>query len=208
MRLIPQVEIVFLDPVFETATMTRREQLLAELHVRAGEYIALCIGSGGRYAQVSDPAAVLRAAAERVQRRTGLPCVAVTGGNALANASAREGVHWLASLPNGDLMALLAAARVAVVNGGSLLLQAIANQVPAVAVPVAGDQTERIRRCVEHGVSVPAALDADAIAAAVVSLIEDPARLTDLQRTSRQLGLTNGAPTAVEALARLLPARG
>src|ERR1700685_1696980 len=45
-----------------------------------------------------------------------------------------------------------------VANGGSTLLQAIACGNACVAVPIATDQAERIRRCVAAGVAVAAGL--------------------------------------------------
>ena len=58
-----------------------------------------------------------------------------------------------------------AGARLIVANGGSTLLQAIACGAACVAVPIARDQRERIRRCAQAGVAVEAALDGARIAA-------------------------------------------
>ena len=64
-------------------------------------------------------------------------------------------------------------ARLIVVNGGSTLLQAIACGAACVAVPIAGDQRERIRRCVAAGVAVEAPLAAAEIAARSLALLRD-----------------------------------
>jgi UDP:flavonoid glycosyltransferase YjiC (YdhE family) len=77
-------------------------------------------------------------------------------------------VHIAATLPNGQLMGLLRDARLAVLNGGSLLLQAVAQRTPTVAAPIADDQPARIAECVAAGLTRSAALDATAIAAAAV----------------------------------------
>ena len=67
--------------------------------------------------------------------------------------------HRLGPLPQATLAELMRSARLIVANGGSTLLQAIACGSACVAVPIAKDQAERIRRCVAAGVAVAAALD-------------------------------------------------
>ena len=57
---------------------------------------------------------------------------------------------------NRTSLALMRGARLVVTNGGSTLLQAIACGAACVAVPIARDQVERIRRCVAAGVAVEA----------------------------------------------------
>lgn len=208
LAVMRHVAVVFLDALFETVTPARQAQLLEALHLRVRDYVVLCLGSGGRYAQVRDPAAMLVVVAERVHSRTGLACVAVTGANAAAPVAPAEGVQTIASLPNGELIALLRGARVAVVNGGSLLLQTIANRIPAVAVPVAGDQADRIRRCAERNLVVPAAFDESQIEAAVTSLLQDMTRRAVLEDAMERLALGNGVSAAVDALAQLLERRG
>ena len=100
----------------------------------------------------------------------------------------------------------LQAAELIVANGGSTLLQAVASGNPCIGVPVAKDQAERIRRCVAAGVAGSAPLDGAAIAQAVLSLLDDEARLQALAARTVAVGLTDGVAVAVQALAALLPA--
>lgn len=204
LALVGQVEPVFLETLFEPPQAERQAQLLTALRIEPKRFAVLCIGSGGTYARVSNAPAILLDAAARIHVATGLACIVVIGSNAPVTGTLPEGVHAIASLPNGELMDLLTAAQVAVVNGGSLLLQAIANVVPAVAVPVAGDQADRIRRCAQLNLARAAALDATDIERSVVALVHEPVVVEQMRESMRQLKLSNGVTIAVDALARLL----
>ena len=107
-------------------------------------------------------------------------------------------------LPQADLAARMRGARLVIANGGSTLLQAIACGAPCVAAPIAGDQRERIRRCVAAGVAVqavPIAADLDAKARALLD--DEPARAA-LARRAAGLGLADGIGIALDALANLM----
>lgn len=204
LRLMRHLQPIFLEVLFESSDTARQERVLASMQLRPHRYVVLCIGSGGRYAHRADAPAILLSAAERIHRATGLRCVVVAGANAPSPLPSPAGVHCVVSLPNGELMDLLDGAQVAVVNGGSLLLQAIANRVPTVAVPVAGDQADRIRGCVAFGLTVASALDADAIAHHIVQLVTNERRMSTLRDALERLDLQNGVATAVAAVAGLL----
>jgi predicted glycosyltransferase len=107
------------------------------------------------------------------------------------------------SLPQTDLAELMRGARLVVTNGGSTLLQAIACGRACIGVPIAKDQPQRIARCVDAGVALPAELAAAAIVRAAVKLLRDePARAALAQRASA-LKLANGIEIALNALAHL-----
>jgi spore coat polysaccharide biosynthesis predicted glycosyltransferase SpsG len=204
LRFVPRVEPVFLETLFEPPEPERRARLLADLGVEPGRYAVFCIGSGGRYARTSDAAGTLLAAAGRVHAATNLRSIVITGPNASMPSSLPQDIRAITSLPNGELMDLMTAARFAVVNGGSLLLQVIANRVPAVAVPVAGDQADRIARCSSLGLVASAALDVGSIEQAVLKRANDERARAQMKQAMESLDLRNGAVAALEALERLL----
>jgi glycosyltransferase involved in cell wall biosynthesis len=109
-------------------------------------------------------------------------------------------------LPQADLAALMRGARLIVANGGSTLLQAIACGRPCIAVPIAGDQAQRIRRCVAAGLALAAPLDADAITQLAVELLRDDRRREALAGRAAAQGLADGVEVALNALDALLAA--
>jgi hypothetical protein len=104
-------------------------------------------------------------------------------------------------LPNAELMALLAGARVAVLAGGSLLVQALALGTPAVALPLQAEQTARVRWLVRAG-AVQAAEEGEpeAIAEAARMLAGNDAARERLRSAGLALGLRNDLDAAVTAL--------
>jgi glycosyltransferase involved in cell wall biosynthesis len=204
LRLLPHVATVFLEAIFESSDPARQAALLARLAVQPERYVVLCLGSGGRYARVKDVAQTLLSAAARIHDAAGLDCVVVTGANAAPAGSLPHGVRVVAAVPNGELMDLLCGAQLAVVNGGSLLLQAIANRVPVIAVPVAGDQADRVERCAHAGLIVRADLDAAAMARVALDLHANGELRTRLRQAMQSLALGNGVDIAVDALENLL----
>jgi spore coat polysaccharide biosynthesis predicted glycosyltransferase SpsG len=113
----------------------------------------------------------------------------------------------LGSLPQTDLAELMRGARLIIANGGSTLLQAIACGRPCLAVPIAGDQRERIRRCVSAGVALAAPLDSAAIAKSAIELLHDEARASALAGRSIALGLADGVDVALRALSALIESK-
>ncbi|GAA5000856.1 hypothetical protein FNZ56_10350 [Pseudoluteimonas lycopersici] len=136
---------------------------------------------------------------------------------AVAAALARDGLATLAvampapppaiatpALPNAELMALLAGARVAVLAGGSLLVQALALGTPVVASPLQAEQAARVRWLARAGaVQVADAGEPAAIAEAARKLAGDDAARERLRSSARALGLRNDLDAATAALAAL-----
>jgi UDP:flavonoid glycosyltransferase YjiC (YdhE family) len=96
------------------------------------------------------------------------------------------------------------AARLVVANGGSTLVQAIACGNASIAVAIAQDQIERIRRCIAAGVTEGARLDASSIVHAVRRLLQDESLRTALAGRASRLGLADGVALAVNALDALI----
>jgi hypothetical protein len=80
----------------------------------------------------------------------------------------------------------------------------MAQALPIVAAPIAGDQAARIRGCAREGYVQDISLDAGALTTAVATLLRDADARSRLQGRLRELGLRNGVDVATDAVARLL----
>jgi hypothetical protein len=100
------------------------------------------------------------------------------------------------------LMALLGQTRLVLVNGGDTLVQALALHLPCVAVPIALDQAERIRRCAALGAVVAPANEE--VVTACHALLSDEVRLAAQRARVRDLGFHDAMPGIVETLGRML----
>lgn len=204
LRLMGRPEIVFLDPVHERTDATRAAALRRRLGIGEEPYLLFSAGGGG-YARSGVPAPEIFArAAIEVQRAAGIKAVWVKGPNYDGTAFDAAGLVALGALRSDEMIDVLAGARVAIVNGGSLLLQALALRVPAIAAPIAGDQPARIAACERQGIAVGASLDSTALAERTLALLGDAARLEQLRARTSELNLGNGSEQAVDAIARLL----
>ena len=155
-------------------------------------FAVVCAGGAGH----AGSAKLFGDIATRVAR-TGLATLAV---GAVAAAPAIP----IAALPNAQLMGVLAASRVALLAGGSLLVQALALDTPTLALPLQDEQAARVRWLAGNG-AVRVATDADphALAQALRGLADDEQAREQLQRACRRLGLTNGLEAMTDELAAL-----
>lgn len=204
LRFAPALEVVPLGVVFPPYEAARASALLSRLGLAEGGYLFFCAGGGGYSIKGRTAPEIFAEAAARIAKAAGVPVVFVRGSNYTGPRSNSPGVIALDSLDTPSLIDVLACARTATVNGGSLLLQALALKVPSIAAPVAWDQRRRIGTCAAHGLTIPAALDAEALAAATGSLLTDSARQMELRHRLEALNMTNGVKPAIAALERLL----
>lgn len=168
--------------------------------VRGDEKFALVVPGGGTgHPGAADAVARFFAVAERLAA-AGVRTLFVgpAGGAAAAN------LQVLGSLPQAELAALLRSATLVVVNGGSTLLQAIACGRACVAVAIATDQRERIRRCVAAGVATCAPLETAALANAALALWRDAPARERLAHRAADLQLADGLVVALDGIAASL----
>lgn len=186
------------------ATLFTPPQPAAGLLQRLGlarPFVVACPGSG-RHAVDGRTSADVFGEAAAALAAAGVATVAV---GAVAPPPARSA----GDLANGELMGLLEQAEAALLGGGSLLVQALALGVPVVAVPLQGEQAARVRWLADRGaVAALPAGEPGAMAASVADLVRDGARRRALRAAAASLGLRNGLPEAVQALARLARAPG
>jgi hypothetical protein len=202
--LMGRPTIVFLDPVLPLRSVARADDFLRGLGFEGRPYLLVSAGAGGHQRSGVPVPELLVAAAAMVGQTTGHPIVWVKGPNYRGNWHGAAGVMELDAVAPSELLDLVAHALLAVVNGGSLLLQALAVKTVCVAVPVAGDQAARIDGCVRRGLAVGAPLDAESIAATIRALLQEPGRMAVIRSRLQELDLGNGVDQAVEALALLL----
>jgi hypothetical protein len=148
---------------------------------------------------VSRVSAVGAVGAERVAGAARVAGLGATGGSSEVSR-----LRLVGGLPQAELGQLMRGARLIVTNGGSTLLQSIACGKPCVAVPIAGDQNERIKRCVDAGVAVAAPLDSTAILGAATALLTNERELAALAGRAVALGLRDGVDIALRALGALM----
>jgi hypothetical protein len=170
----------------------------------AGDYVLVIPGGGTGHPGAGDAAQIFAAAARRlaadgIETRFVGPADPMPAGEP---GAARFRV--LGVLPQSDLAALMRSARLIVANGGSTLLQAIASGAACVAVAIAGDQRDRIRRCAALNAAVEAQLVSDDIVSKAATLLGDEAARAALARRAAALGLEDGIEVALRALGPLI----
>jgi hypothetical protein len=201
LRLIGRPVVRYLDVLIEAADPGLRRAVLARIGCEAGGYALLVPGGGTGHPGVLNAPGEFRAAA-RSLAAGGLPCIVV--GPPAAAAEPGSNLHLPGLLPHAELTELMRGARLVVANGGSTLIQGIACGAACVAVGIAKDQALRVRRCVDAGVAVAAALRAADIAQAARALLAEEPERAALARRAAALGLRDGIQVALEALAGLL----
>jgi hypothetical protein len=193
----------YLDVLLTRADPAPRAAILARAGCGAGAFVLVVPGGGTGHPGVDDAAERFEAAA-RVLAAAGTATVYV-GPGAGADIGAPSNWHPMGSLPQSDLVELMRAARLIIANGGSTLLQAIACGNACIAVAIAKDQAQRIRRCVAAGVALAATLDAAAMVQSANWLLQHEDERAALAGRAAALGLADGAQVALQALAGLLP---
>ena len=192
----------YLDVILSRADAEQHRSILSRAGCGAGTFVLVVPGGGTGHPGAADAAGQFMTAARALAAR-GVTTVYVGPGDAVATG---EGPNWhrLGVLPQAELVELMRAARLIVVNGGSTLLQAIACGSACVAIPIAGDQAQRTRRCVAAGVAVAAILDAAGIVRAAERLLQNEPQRAALAARAARLGLADGVEVAIQALGRLL----
>ncbi len=206
LRLLGRPRLRYLDVILPRPDQARRAALLERIGAVAGGYALVVPGGGTGHPGARDAVAVCFAAAQALAAGgvatvfvgpAGRESDAETAGIASPrNATLRA----LAPLPQADLAELMRGARIAIVNGGSTLLQSIACGVACIATPIAGDQPVRIRRAVKAGIALSAPLEAGAIASRASDLWHDEPARSALAARAAAFALADGIAVAVDAL--------
>ena len=207
LKMAGRPAVRYLDVILSPADPDQSAATLARAGCSPGTFVLVVPGGGTGHPGALDAADRFTEAARALADR-GVPTVyvgAAPNGAAAEDMTAVPNWHPLGPLPQAELVALMRAARLVISNGGSTLLQAIACGNACIAVAIAKDQSERIRRCVAAGVALAAPLDAAGMVQSTQRLLADEAALAALKARSAQLGLADGVEVALQSLAGLLP---
>jgi hypothetical protein len=194
--------IRFIDTLLPAADLARSNECLARFTLQAGAYVLIVPGGGSAHPGAEDAPAIVAAAAQRIARR-GVPTLLVGPGLA-AGAEPQALLRVAPRLPPAELIELIRTARLVVCNGGDTLLQALACDLPCVAVPIAHDQAARIDCCVRAGLAVRAELNAAAIESAALAALGQGRRPAGGEPAAGQPRVRNRMEEVLNALAALL----
>jgi len=204
LRLAPNLHIAFFDGLHESIDEKAVRRLQSAYGLEAGHYIVVSPGGGGRFGAVSG-SEVFALAARALAARTSYTVVLVVGPNAnpvIGNQDKNFAI--MTSLPNGQLMGLMRDARFAITNGGTLMVQTLMQGTPCMAVPIAGDQSQRIAPYAARGMVVAQQLNPGAMVDSAVDVLQDESCMNKMRHSIADAGLTNGVPTALREIASLL----
>jgi len=213
LKILGRPRVRYLDVILSQPEPAECAAILLRLGCAAGAYVLVIPGGGTGHPGAGDATAQFLAAA-RSLAAAGVPTAFVgpadiadtaeTAEGAPGDTAAKPKLRALGPLPQRDLAVLMRFAKLIVANGGSTLLQGIACANACVAVPIAKDQIERIRRCVSAEVALAARLDSADIVRIAQDLLRDEAARTELARRAQRLALADGIAVALQALERLL----
>jgi hypothetical protein len=205
LRFAPGYAVRHLDTLFTPSDPLVRTHWLAAQGLRERGYALFVPGGRGEQQRASvDPADLFIAAAAQYARDTGETAVVLTGrAEPAAPVGAPATLQLLPRVRPEEVQHLLAGASRVVSNGGTTLVHALAHGQEIVCVPLAADQSRRIRRAARLGVVVPARPEAGEIARATRELAADLARARRIRERVAALGLVNGVDEAVAALRHL-----
>jgi glycosyltransferase involved in cell wall biosynthesis len=199
LALFPDYTVRRLDTLFPPADPQVRRDWLARHGFEPGGYVVFVPGGRSEGQRIAEPAEHFIDAARRFCAATGYPSVVLTGRRVVEEVAGGN-PRLLPRVPPEEVQYLLAEATMVVSNGGTTLVHTLAHGRPLVAVPLAGDQSRRIRRAVRLGIAASAPPDADKIAAEAIALLTDAARREGMPRHIAEIGIANGVGEAVEAL--------
>lgn len=171
LRALKRPVIRFIDTLLPAADPERSSECLARFALQAGSYVLIVPGGGSAHRGAEDAPAIVASAAHAIARRS-VPTLLVGSDIAGVDGERPAFLRVAPRLPPAELIELIRSARLVVSNGGDTLLQALACEVPCVAVPIAHDQAARIDRCVRAGLAVRAELNARGIESAAFAALE------------------------------------
>ena len=193
------------DTFFPMPDKTRRNALKERIGLDDGPYIVFSSGGGGHHQKADrQPPEIFARAAEIVARKSGVRCVAVMGPNYRGPLNNVEGVTLIPSLANDEFIELIHDATMVVVNGGSTLVQALANKKVCVAVPTAADQPDRISKAKATHIIESADLNEQDISTTALILMGDLAQFNLLHRNVRASSIENGLQAAMKSISMIL----
>jgi UDP:flavonoid glycosyltransferase YjiC (YdhE family) len=176
---------------------------MRRLDVRPG-YVLIVPGGGSAHSSAENAPRVVAAAARAIAERG--HCTILVGLTAGGNG-APSGLRSAPLMPLDELAELIRGARLVICNGGDTLLQVIACGRPCIAVAIAGDQSHRIERCAERGLTLRSRLEESALAGAALAYLDRPAEASGASGAAGS-ALINAMDLALDALGALAGTEG
>jgi hypothetical protein len=201
LRLRGRPVVRYLDAMVAADEPQRATAVFRDHGLEENRYVLLVPGAGTGHPDATGASEAFTQAARALDLR-GHRCVLIAPGDRQAGDS--DTLVWLPRQESGTLHALMRRAALVVSNGGATMLQALACDTAVLAVPIAGDQDERIRHCVVRGLVRRAEPAAAAIDGAADALLSDAPARELLRQRARALQLRDGVETAVRACESLL----
>ena len=202
LTLMRRPVVRYLDVILTSMHSPSHDSIVARLGCVPERYVLVVPGGGTGHPKASDAIGQFLDAA-RGLAAADVETVFVGRAHAGGGAAVPR-LRTLGTLPQSDLAELMHGARLIIANGGSTLLQSIACGKPCIAVPIADDQRERIRRCAKAGVALTAPLDSAAIVRSATDLLRNEPALDALAARTIALGLADGVDVALRAMDALL----
>jgi len=194
LRWLARPQLHYLDTVLAPADESAADDLLTDFGTPD---VVIVPGGGSQFhdasmtpAQFAEWGAALAARGHRV--------VFVAGPSFAAELPQTNHFKVVRGVAGGALHALLARSKAVLVNGGDTLLQALALDKPCIAIPIAGDQAERIARCAAQGVLLSPRVE-DVVETCERVLIDASVR-SDLAAHRHALALQDALPGIIQRL--------
>lgn len=198
--LLPRTRFEYMGVVFEAPDVGAATALLQHHGLHPGQYVVVCPGGSGYRIDGLNPLQLLAAAWRKTEAARGVPVLAIG-----ADASAWPD-DWIAieTLPNRILMGLVQASRLNLVNGGSLLVQALALGTANLAIPMQEEQAQRIAGFQSRDALLTAPAQVDAISTVLQLALSDEARVRTVRDNARALHIDNDLPRMLDRIATYL----
>lgn len=195
---------IFLGCIFVPPTKQQEEDILKKYNLIKNNYIFISAGSGGHYLANKKLAAEVFNKAT-LEAKLELNYVQVWGANYQGDKLPEndEDNLNLTDINNLEFITLLKNSKIALVNGGGTLLQALALQVPVVAIPVSSDQPQRIENSFNYlPCFVLADADISSIAQALNKLKQE-STFNSIKQLLLQVKINNGYNIMPEIIKKL-----
>jgi len=202
LRAFPDYKVRRFDTLFTPSDDESRRAWLKGLGLESRGYVVFVPGGRGEASRVAEPAELFIAAARAFVASTGQRTVVLTGRKS-APVSDDPRLTLLPRVEPGEVQHLLSEALFVVSNGGTTMIHTLAHARPIITIPLASDQDRRIRRAVRLQIAETASRTPEAIAAAAVTLLREPARREAMVQRVAEMGIANGVAEAVAALRSL-----
>lgn len=204
LRLLGRPKLRFLDTVLAPPDEIAAQALMTNF---GSPDLLIVPGGGSQFHDSSMTPAQFALWGEAIAAR-GYKVIFVAGPAYAETPAAYPGFRLVRGVRGGALRVLIESARLVLVNGGDTLLQALALGKACVAVPIAGDQPARVKRCAQLGavcapLSMGPAAPADTVTRSCLDLLEQNDARRVLEARVREVGFVDALPVLIERVGEL-----